>query len=71
MGLGVILKAASAVGRLSGVIGSTDTGQPVTARKTRLVASVTALVAALLAWGGIPEPVSLAAVELVQVLANP
>ena len=44
------------VGRISGVVATSESGSPVGARKLRLTA--TALVVALLAWAGLPESVA-------------
>ena len=68
MGLKSILKVA---GRLTGVLGRLDSGAPVTNRRARLAASAAALIAALLIWGGIPEPVAHAAAEFLEALATP
>ena len=68
MGLKSILKV---VGRLTGVLPRLDSGEPVAGRRTRLAAAVAALIGALLAWGGIPEPVAQAAAGVFTVLAAP
>ena len=60
--------ALKGAGTLTGVLGTTAQGKPVTARKSRLAASVAALLVALLSWAGLPEDVAVAlsdvAVEL-------
>ena len=71
MGLMTILKTAKsavkAAGRLSGVIGTHDTGIPIKGRKKRLVAAVGAL---LVAWGYLDPEVSAALQELVLALTE-
>ena len=68
MGLRSILAAA---GRVTGVLSRYDSGEPVTGRRARLVASAAALIGALMIWGGIPQPVAQAAAEFIEVLAGP
>ena len=65
-----ILKLVKAAGRLSGVIGAHDDGRPVSARRARVVAAVAALVAALLAWRGLPPDVAAAISDLLLAVAG-
>lgn len=55
---------AKTVGRVTGVLGKSEIGIPIKGRKTRLVASVTALLVALGAWAGLPEPVAAALADV-------
>tara|TARA_R110000765_G_scaffold67804_2_gene130944 strand:- start:274 stop:516 length:243 start_codon:yes stop_codon:yes gene_type:complete len=64
-------KALKAAGALTGVLGTKASGQPVKARKSRMAASVAALLVALLSWGGIPEPVAVALSDVAVELALP
>lgn len=65
-------KALLIAGAVSGALRTKADGSTVTARPARLVASVTALVVALLTWVGVPEPVAQAAADvLVQIGLTP
>lgn len=61
--------ALKATGALTGVLGTTTKGTAVKARKTRLAASVGALLVALLSWAGLPEPVATALADVAVELA--
>lgn len=47
-----------AIGAVTGVLGTNTQGRPVKARKSRLLASIAALLVALMSWAGLPEPVA-------------
>ena len=53
-----------AIGAVTGVLGTNTQGRPVKARKSRLLASVAVLLAALLSWAGLPEDVASAAADV-------
>ena len=62
--------ALKATGALTGVLGTNTQGTAVKARKTRLAASVGALLIALLSWAGLPEPVATALADVAVELAK-
>ena len=65
MGFLTIAKIAlRGAGALTGVLGTNTQGKPVKGRKSRLAASVAALLVALLSWAGVPEPVATALADV-------